>query len=164
MPFEPTELRISLQKLLAALVLLIVPLSIIGLYITNRGDRSLEQSSGERHLAAAESASTIINSFASDRVTDCRVMASTPSVLLAIDASNKSYRAMTDTTVKDRIDRLRRNWNAVEPDSGLKAILNSGVGVYFSFGGPGTSGAGPKTEGPKATMPTARTAAGQHAP
>ena len=127
MPFEPTELRISLQKVLVALVLLIVPLSIIGLYITSRGDHRLEQSSAERHVALAESASTIINRFASDRITDCRVIANTASVLEAVNASNKSYAGLADTAVKDRIERVRRSWNAAELDPALKALLSSGA-------------------------------------
>jgi hypothetical protein len=125
MHFEPTEMRISIQKLLVASVLLIVPLSIIGLYITNRTDRGLEQTTGERQLAAAQSATTIINRFTNDRVTDCRLIATAPSVLEAIAASNKSYKGLTDAAARDRIERLRKNWNATEPDPALKAILAS---------------------------------------
>jgi hypothetical protein len=42
MPFDTLEIRISLQKLLIGLVLVIVPLSFVGLYLTSQADTSLE--------------------------------------------------------------------------------------------------------------------------
>jgi hypothetical protein len=125
MPFEATELRISLQKLLIGLVLVIVPLSIVGLYITHRSDQSLEQTIGARHRAVSESVSLTINQFMNDRVIDCGVIASEPSVLEAIAASNKSHKSMGDAAIKDRLDRLQKNWNAAESEPALKAILAS---------------------------------------
>jgi Cache domain len=123
MPFEATELRISLQKLLIGLVLVIVPLSVVGLYITHRSDQSLEQTIGAQHRAVAESISHTINQFMNDRVTDCRVIANEPSVLEAIAASNKSHKSMGDAALKDQIDRIRKNWNVAESEPALKAIL-----------------------------------------
>jgi hypothetical protein len=125
MPFEATELRISLQKLLIGLVLVIVPLSIFGLYITHRSDQSLQQTIGAQHRAASESISQTINQFMNDRIIECRVIASEPSVVEAIAASNKSHKNMGDTASKDQIDRIRKSWNMAESEPALKAILMS---------------------------------------
>ena len=121
MPLEATELRISLQKLLVGFLLVIVPLSVIGLYITHRSNGNLEQAVGSQSRALAESVSTTANRFTADRVIDCNVIASEPSVQEAIIVSNKAYPGMAEASIKDRMDRLRRDWNAAEP----KAILES---------------------------------------
>ena len=42
MPFDTLEIRISLQKLLIGLILVNVPLSIVGLYMTSEAGTSLE--------------------------------------------------------------------------------------------------------------------------
>ena len=40
MPFDALEIRISLQKLLIGLILIIVPLSVVGLYLTSEAETS----------------------------------------------------------------------------------------------------------------------------
>jgi len=125
MSFEATELRVSLQKLLIGLVLVIVPLSIVGLYITHRSDQSLEQTIGAQHRAVSEFVSHAIDQFMNDRVIDCSVMALEPSVLEAIATSNESHKRLGDAAIKDRIDRLRKNWSTAESEPALKAILAS---------------------------------------
>ncbi len=125
MPLEATELRISLQKLLIGMVLVIVPLSIIGVYITHRSERNLEQAVGAQHHSVAESLSTTINRFVSDRVIDCNVIASEQPVIEAIMASNKSYQGTSDAAIKERIDHRRSNWSGAGPDPALKTILES---------------------------------------
>src|SRR5262249_34378695 len=42
MAFDPLEIRISLQKLLTGLILIIVPLSVVGLYLTFESQTSLQ--------------------------------------------------------------------------------------------------------------------------
>jgi hypothetical protein len=125
MPFEATELRISLQKLLIGLILVLVPLSVVGLYITHRSEKSLEQTVGAQHRAVAESISQTINQFMKDRVIDCSVIASEPSVWEAIAASNKSHKSMGDAASKDQIDRIRQSWSVAESEPALKSILTS---------------------------------------
>src|SRR5580704_479917 len=96
MPFEATELRISLQKLLIGLVLVMVPLSVVGLYITHRSEQSLEQTVGAQHRAVSQSISYTINQFMYDRVIDCTMIANETSVLESIAAANKSHKSMAD--------------------------------------------------------------------
>jgi len=125
MPFEATELRISLQKLLIGLVLVMVPLSVVGLYITHRSEQSLEQTVGAQHRAVSQSISHTINQFMNDRVIDCTMIANETSVLESIAAANKSHKSMADAAIKDQIDHIRKNWNAADSEPALKAILTS---------------------------------------
>jgi len=41
MPFDTLEVRFPLQKLLIGLILVIVPLSVVGLYLTSEADTAL---------------------------------------------------------------------------------------------------------------------------
>lgn len=127
MPFEATELRISLQKLLVGLVLVIVPLSIAGLYITNQSDHSLEQTVGSEYGAVAQSARADVLQFVNDRILDCRLIARQPTVIDALATANRSQGSAGDAALKQRIERLRKNWNAADSDPTLKAILASPV-------------------------------------
>ncbi len=127
MPFEATELRISLQKLLVGLVLVIVPLSIAGLYITNQSDHSLEQTVGSEYGAVAQSARAAVLQFVNDRILDCRLIARQPTVIDALATANRSQGSAGDAALKQRIERLRKNWNAADSDPTLKAILASPV-------------------------------------
>jgi hypothetical protein len=54
MPFDTLEIRISLQKLLIGLILVIVPLSVVGLYLTSEADTSLEQTIGAHFRSIAQ--------------------------------------------------------------------------------------------------------------
>ena len=56
MPFDTLEIRISLQKLLIGLILVIVPLSLIGLYLTSEAGTSQEQTTGAHFRSIAQAA------------------------------------------------------------------------------------------------------------
>ena len=64
MPFDTLEIRISLQKLLIGLVLIIVPLSVVGLYLTSEAETSLKQTIGAhfRSIAQTEGTATLSSS------------------------------------------------------------------------------------------------------
>jgi cache domain-containing protein len=125
MPFEPAELRISLQKLLIGLILTIVPLSILGLYITTQSDKSLEQALGAQYKGIAEASSAAVGQFINDRITECRLLTASPVIQDAIAASNRPYERMSETAAKDRIDRMKATWNTDEAGAVSKAALSS---------------------------------------
>jgi hypothetical protein len=82
MPFDTLEIRIS--PLLIGLILVIVPLSFVGLYLTSEADTSLEQTTGGhlKNMAQAEGAAA--SQFINDLVLDVAALARNPVVLDAI--------------------------------------------------------------------------------
>ena len=63
MPFDSLELRISLQRLLFGLVIVIVPLSLVGLYITSESVSSQEEANGAHLRTVAQAASGTVSQF-----------------------------------------------------------------------------------------------------
>src|SRR6516164_429796 len=90
MPFDTVEVRISLTKLFTAVVLIIVPLSFLGLYLTSRSYTSLEQSVGAQLRDVAQADSTAIAQFINDRVREVRVLAAEPAVVNAVISANRT--------------------------------------------------------------------------
>ena len=72
------EVRVSITKLLLALIIAIVPLSIIGLVLTERSDTILDNSVGSDFKAMARMLSNDVSQTIRDRVAAVRALASHP--------------------------------------------------------------------------------------
>src|SRR5579863_5310133 len=125
MPFEASELRISLRKLVAGLVLAIVPLSFAGLYVTSRSDKLLEEALGSQYKANAESASAMAAQYIGDRVKDCLTMAADPAIAGAMNASNAAYQRTPEAAASEKIAKIEKGWSGPESEAAAKAILAS---------------------------------------
>src|SRR5947207_11719279 len=80
MAIEGVDLRISLQRLLTVLVLTIVPLSMVGLFVTDRGDKALERTVGSHFKMIADSKAGQISQFINDVVIAMGGLAAAPVV------------------------------------------------------------------------------------
>ena len=80
MATEGVDVRISLQRLLIGLLLTIVPLSVAGLYVTDRGDNALQQSIGSHFKIIADSKADQISQFVNDAVMEVGAIAAAPAV------------------------------------------------------------------------------------
>ena len=81
------EVRVSLTKLLLVLLIVIVPLSIFGLVLTSRSDRSLDNAIGNDYKTLAQRYSTEVSDYIRDRVADANAMATDTSVINAASGS-----------------------------------------------------------------------------
>jgi Cache domain len=77
------EIRVSLTKVLLILIVVIVPLSIVGLVLTENSDRSLDNAIGNDFKSIAQLYSTQVSQYFRDRVADVIVLASNPAVVSA---------------------------------------------------------------------------------
>ncbi|MBV8865056.1 MAG: cache domain-containing protein [Acidobacteriaceae bacterium] len=89
MAVDRFEVRVSITKLLLALVIVIVPLSIIGLVLTERSDRILDNSVGSDFKAMAQMLSNDVSQTITDRVAAVRALASDPTIAAAVSGSHK---------------------------------------------------------------------------
>lgn len=81
------EVRVSITKVLLILIVVIVPLSVIGLIFTERSDKSLDSSIGNDFKALAETYSNEAASYIQDRVTDVNSMAEDSSIVDALSGA-----------------------------------------------------------------------------
>jgi len=100
------EVRLSITKLLIVLIVVIVPLSILGLILTGRSDRSLDNAIGSDYKALAQTYSNDVSDAVRERVADVNAMAADSSILAAVaaqkTAGNKT--AATTATTKSSLN------------------------------------------------------------
>ncbi len=87
MAVDRLEVRVSLTKLLLALVIVIVPLSIIGLVLTQRSDRSLDNAVGSNFKTMAQLYANQVTQFMRERVTDVGILAGNSVVMNAVSSA-----------------------------------------------------------------------------
>jgi len=83
MSVDRLEVRVSITKLLLALMVVIVPLSVIGLVLTQRSDKALDNSVGSNFKTIAQLYAGQVTQFMRERVTDTSALASNPVVIAA---------------------------------------------------------------------------------
>jgi hypothetical protein len=125
MPFDTLEIRISLQKLLIGLILVIVPLSLIGLYLTSEADTSLEQTTGAHFRSIAQTEGTATSQFINDRVLAVAALARNPAVADAITAAQRSRRGLEDPVITARVEKIESTWETPQVDPLVQEILSS---------------------------------------
>ena len=125
MAFDPLEIRISLQKLLTGLVLIIVPLSVVGLYLTFESHTSLQQEVGMYFKGIAQAKAAATAQYVHDRVADVSAITLQPLVADAVSTANRAYEPAKNAATTSRIENLEKNWNKPAADSFVSDMLSS---------------------------------------
>jgi hypothetical protein len=93
MPVDRLEVRVSITKLLLALVIVIVPLSIAGLILTERSVKSLDNSTGNDFKTMATMYSNEVSQFMRERMADIGALAQDPSIVSTVVAGSTAAKA-----------------------------------------------------------------------
>jgi hypothetical protein len=125
MAFDTLEVRVSLQKLLIALVAIIVPLNFIGLYLSSESVASLEQAIGTHFKTIAQADSATALQFVNDRVIDVGTISMEPAVMDAVVRANRSYEHVSDAATSAKIGEIENNWDAPKVDALVSTMLSS---------------------------------------
>ena len=124
MALDRFEVRISIQKVLLGLVLIIVPLSIVGLYLTSRSDSALDASIGTSLKDMAHMYSTETSHLLNDRVAAVKLIAADPGVVEATVASNNSF-GKSGASANADIEKIEKVWSTPEGAAKANALLSS---------------------------------------
>jgi hypothetical protein len=127
MALDRFEVRISIQKVLLGLVLVIVPLSIVGLYLTSQSDRALSSAIGTHLKTMAQMYSTDITHLLNDRIGAVKLIAADPGVVEAVAAADHAYQKQDEAALSEKIDKADKAWNAPESAPAVRALLSSKV-------------------------------------
>ena len=93
MPVDRLEVRVSITKLLLALIIVIVPLSIAGLIMAERSSNSLDNSVGSDFKTMAMLYSNDVSQYMRDRVNDIGALAQDPMIVNAATAGEGAAKA-----------------------------------------------------------------------
>jgi len=125
MALDRFEVRVSIQKILLGLVLVIVPLSIVGLILTTRSDVALDASIGSHLKMMAQMYGNSISHEVSDRVSAVKLIAADPGVVEAVIAANRSYQNQNEAAISDKLDKAEKTWETPQATPAVKSLLTS---------------------------------------
>lgn len=125
MALDRFEVRISIQKVLLGLVLVIVPLSLVGLYLTLHSNSSLDASIGTHLKDLAQMYGNDVSHQLNDRVAAVKLIAADPGVVEAVTTANRAYENQSETAINERLDKADKAWNGPEEATKVKALLES---------------------------------------
>jgi len=121
------EIRVSLQKLLIALVIVLVPLNFLGLYLSSESNTALERVIGMHFRTIAQSDAAAALQFVNDRAIDVGTLATEPSVADAVVKANQSYEGRSAEASAARIAEVDKKWDTPAGDAAVEAMLSSPV-------------------------------------
>jgi hypothetical protein len=129
----PFDVQVSLQKLLTGLIVVIVPLSIVGLYLTSNSDTNLQQIVGASFKTIAQADSALASQFFSDRLGNVSAVAAERSIVEAIAAGNRYHEHMGEEATAVRIQKVEHEWDTPEGDSLVKEMLSSRASAWLQY-------------------------------
>ncbi len=121
----PFDIQISLQKLLTGLIVVIVPLSVVGLYLTANADSSLQQTVGMHFRTIAQTDAAAASQFIRDRIIDVSAIAGEPNIVDAVKAANRQYGGIGEEAITARIQKIEGQWDTPNADLVVKDMLSS---------------------------------------
>lgn len=125
MPLDSLELRTSLQRVLVGLILILVPLTVFGVYVALQGDSQIRQVAGENIRYMTRNAAEFTSEFIAVRLRDVSVIANNPGVVQAVGSANQQYQRLTEDAVVSKVQAIEEKWNNSEGDALAKNILAS---------------------------------------
>ncbi len=125
MPLDRLEVRVSVKKVLLGLIIVVVPLSIIGLYLATRTDTALNQSIGTQFKTVAGLYGQEVSGFFYDRVSDVATIAMDPVVVDGVLSSDRSYAGESESAIAAKIDKMGKTWSTPASSGAVKSILDS---------------------------------------
>ncbi len=125
MPLDPLESRPSLQKLLAGLMLILVPVTVFGFYVALQGDSYVRHVSGDHFRTLTRISAETTSRFVGEFVKDVGAIANSPSVVQAVTSANRPYEHLSEEAVRSKVDAIENKWNTSEADALSRGILTS---------------------------------------
>jgi hypothetical protein len=127
MALDRFEVRVSIQKVLLGLVLVIVPLSIVGLYLTAKSDTALDASIGTHLKTIAQMYGNNVSHLFNERISGVKLISADPGIVEAVAAANRGYQNQSESAVSEKIDKADKAWSTPQSAPAVKALLTSKV-------------------------------------
>ncbi len=123
MPFDSSEFHIPFQRLLLALILILIPISIFGLYIGMQASQQVQEMNGAYFRIIARDSAAIASQYIGERVSEVVQIANEPVVQQAVTHANLAYENVAEAEIRSRADQVESKWNTAESDPLLNRIL-----------------------------------------
>jgi hypothetical protein len=107
MSMDRLEVRVSITKLLLALLIIIVPLSVLGLALTQHSDKALDDSVGSNFKTMAQLYANQVTQFVSDRITEVGILANSPSLVAAVSPHSANPKTGLDASASQLLHQYK---------------------------------------------------------
>jgi hypothetical protein len=124
---DDVSVRVSLKKLLITLILIVVPISLFGLYMVSRANREMRTAVEKNFETIAVAGANRISNYVHDRVIQVSAIAHLPSVVDAVSAANREHGGLSDAAFQDKVTRMEKSWNTPAAEPTVKDLLGSPV-------------------------------------
>ena len=125
MPLDSLEFRTSLQKLLVALILILLPITVFGFYVALQGDNHIRQSSGESFRALTLTAAESTSQFIADRVKDVSYVANDPITVDTVTSANRQYQKLSEEAISAKVGAIEQDWETAKADTLSEKVITS---------------------------------------
>jgi len=125
MPAERFEIRIPASKLLIAMLLIIIPICLVGLFSFGQTDNALERSVGGHFKTIAQMSAAQVASFIHERVTAVRDLTIASAVVDVVAASDKRNQGRSDADIAAAAAKIDETWNTPAAEPLVREILNA---------------------------------------
>lgn len=122
---DDLTLRVPLKKLLISLCLIVVPLSLLGLFAIHRADISLRTAAGSNLEVLASSASTRVSNYVHDRVIQVGALARMPIIVDSVMAANRGYSGFSESAFAQKVAGIEKIWPTPAADGMVKEMLSN---------------------------------------
>ncbi|HYZ85757.1 MAG TPA: cache domain-containing protein [Bryobacteraceae bacterium] len=120
-----THIRIPATRVLLAMLILITPICILGLFAVSQANRAAEETVGAHFQSIAAGTASEIAAFVHDRVMDVGLLARDDSVIEAAQKGNARYGGLKEEQIGQAIQKIEAGWNTPAAEPVANAILNS---------------------------------------
>jgi hypothetical protein len=125
MPAEKSDFGIPFPRLLVALLVTIIPISVGGLYSISHSDKALERNIGLHFQTIAEGSAAQVAAFVHDRLANVGFLAVEPVVVDQIGAANAAYSGLAESVVASRFQSIEKTWDTPASKPVVDHILAS---------------------------------------
>lgn len=111
---KPFEFRITGKKLITALLVTVVPISIAALYASTEAGNSAERAAGRYIETVAKAVAVQVSHRIHEKVVEAALMASDAAVHRLVRESNLQYQRVSDDIILERLLAKDKIWNTPE--------------------------------------------------
>jgi len=125
MSLDALELRTSLQRVLIALILILVPLTVFGFYVAMQGDDQIRQIAGDNIRSVTRTSAEFTSQFIAGRLRDVSEIANNTALIQTIVNANRQYDRLSEEAALVKVGVMEEKWNNAEGDALARNILTS---------------------------------------
>jgi hypothetical protein len=125
MALDKLEVRVSMEKLIIVLAVILIPLNFLGLFLAVKSQTAAERTIGALFSSIAQNNAAAARLYIDDRVVEVATIASQLTIVDAVAAAKGPAAHVADETKAAKIADIEKKWNTPEADSLIAGILSS---------------------------------------